>query len=603
MKFLRRNWAILLAASLIPFVVLLAVLQQDWIRQMGERERFRLRQGLFVAAGELVSAFQRELLLAPLAIAPPLESFGNGAAARRGAAADPYSAALASGDWSFFAERWRGWKNYALDPSIVKAVHLVQRRQEATPVVRSWNGRSFVREGDQALVARIVSVLEANEAPHSRDSGLIHVGGEEWDLVPLPDSHGLLLVVRYDLGELTSKVLPRLADIHLDPMTDYRFRIVDRETGAVLYRTDPKAGDAGFDQPDLRIGLFRRNFGALDGLGFDLRGTARQDAPLLVLPQAGDDEKSREAQIAAFFDRLLGESVWTIEAVHRNGSLAGVARASTIRNLLASSGILLLLAASIVALAFSNRRALALAARQEEFVASVTHELKTPLAVIGSAASNLADGIVRDRDATLRYGSTIGAETRRLVAMIDKLLFYTRLGSTRAAGRESVDIGALAASVIAERTPDFEALGFRVEKSLPREPLLVRGDESALRLVVANLVANVIIHAAGGAYLGIFVAEEGGKGRRRGEKTVVLRVDDRGPGIPRRERKTVFEAFYRGRLARERQEPGTGIGLNLVRRVVQAHGGGVTLESAEGFGTSVAMTLPLAGKGSDDGTA
>ncbi len=606
-KFLRRNWALLLAAALIPFVILLAYLQQEWIREMGERERARLRQGLFVAAGELASAFQRELLLAPIAIAPPegdtAPSSGNGK--RPQDRIDSYGAALVSGNWSFFGERWRAWRNYALDPDIVTAVHLIQLRRDPAQIVRSWNGTSFSVEKDQGLSERILSTLRSEADMAVRDRGLIRSGDEEWDVVPLPDSHGLVLLVRYNLDALIHTVLPRLADLHLGAMSDYRFRIVDRESGAVIYRTDPKAGDTGFAQPDIRMGLFRRNFGATDSLLAQQPGQPGDAQPVrdAVLLVGGGSGKSRDVQIANLFDRVLGESIWTIEAVHRNGSLASVVRGSIIRNLLASTGILLLLVATIIVLALSNRRALALAARQEEFVASVTHELKTPLAVIGSAAANMADGIVKERESTVRYGTTIAAESRRLGAMIDKLLLYTRLGATQDAGNEEVDVGALTAAVVAERAAELEGLGFRVEKSLPATPLIVRGDGNALRLAVANLIANVIIHAAEGAYLGIFVTREEGTRRHRGEAFAVIRIDDRGPGIPRRERKAIFEAFYRGRLARDKQEPGSGIGLNLVRRVAAAHGGGVTLESAEGFGTSVSMNIPLTRRGAGNGKA
>ncbi len=603
-KFLRRNWALILAAALIPFVILLAYLQQEWIREMGERERARLRQGLFVAGGELAAAFQRELLLAPIAIAPPESAIGSdGTDGRRGPdRIDPYGAALVSGNWAFFSERWRAWRNYALDPDIVAAVHLIQLRHDSDPIVRSWNGTSFILEKDAALSRRILSTLRAVADSATRDKGLIRSGMEEWDVVPLPESHGLVLLVRYDLEALIHTVLPHLADIHLGAMSDYRFRILDRESGQVIYRTDPKSGDAGFKQPDIRMGLFRRNFGpAAD----HFLGLAEAGQPGIsdLLPGGKMSAKERDARIAGIFDRVLGESAWTIEAVHKNGSLASVVRASIIRNLLASTGILLLLVATIVVLALSNRRALALAARQEEFVASVTHELKTPLAVIGSAAANMADGIVKERESTVRYGTTIAAEARRLGAMIDKLLLYTRLGASREAGTDEVDVGALAASVVAERGADLEKLGFRVERSLPSVPLVVRGDATALRLAIANLVANVIIHAADGAYLGVFVTREAGCKRHRGESLAVIRIDDRGPGIPRREKKAVFEAFFRGKRAREKQEAGSGIGLNLVWRVTLAHGGSVTLESAEGFGTSIAMSIPLAPKGLIDGKA
>lgn len=597
MKFLRRNWALLLAFLLIPLVGLLAALQLAWIGDMGDRERIRLRQGLFASAGELALAIQREILLAPWTLAHR-EDAGAGGASRSGS----FTGALASGDWTFFSARRDNWKALALDPDILAAIHLIAAGKAPGPTVLTWKEGRFSPEPADALAGDILGAVDGTEG----GSGLPRLfrrGAEEWELLPVPGEKGLVLLLRFDLSVLSGMVLPRLAVTHLEAMTDYRFRVLDRSTGAVLYRGPEDTGkaaakeggqpppaepdDSDFDQPDMRLGLFRQDFIAPGLAERDLSPyTTRSAAPVLIF------RASRQTGEAALRDLGDRDALWILEAVHRGGSLASVVRASTIRSTVASLGILLLLGAALVVLAFANRRSSRLAARQEEFIAAVTHELKTPLAVIGTAAENLSDGIVREPAALQRYGSTIRKESLRLASMIDKLLFYARLGSAQAPGRERVDLSDLAREVLAEKDAELAALGFRVEASFPETPVAVPCDPTALRHVLLNLVSNVIVHASAGGYLGIIVTIEPPR-KPSDPGRAVIRVDDRGPGIPRRERKAVFEAFFRGRRARDNQEPGSGIGLNLVRRVVQAHGGSVRLDSNEGFGTSLSIRLPL----------
>jgi two-component system phosphate regulon sensor histidine kinase PhoR len=603
--FLRRNWAIILACLLIPLVALLAVLQLTWIRDMGERERVRLRQGLFLAGGNLVAAFQRELLLAPGALAPPPKPVAKALAPGAGHPGS-FRASVVSGDWSFFDERWEAWRNYALDPSIVSEIHLIVVAGGSESRVATWKNGTFMKEPDRALGDTIVSRIPST-SDHGAPRALIRAEGEEWFYLPIPDEAGLWLLVRYDAESLSARLLPLLAEQYLGTMSDYRFRIVERGTGRTLWRSDAKVGDEGFGLPDLRLGMFRQDIlrsarSALNAVTVQTGGSrqGRSDADsLLFVLRAGRNiiaDRGSSSDSGLALDPHEADSLWALEAVHRGGSLASVVRASMFRSAAASSGILLLLMASLIILALANRRATRLAARQEEFVASVTHELKTPLAVIGSAADNLADGIVSAPEAAARYGGAIKGETKRLIAMIDKLLLYTRIGSGRAAGNEEVDIADLAREVIAEREVEFAELRLRVELALPSSPLMVRGDAESLRHAIANLVSNVLVHAAEGGYIGIFVKRERQPGRTgRGKKAAwraVIRVDDKGPGIPRRERRTVFEAFYRGKRAQDRQEAGSGIGLNLARRVARAHGGIVALDSTEDFGSSFSIIFP-----------
>jgi signal transduction histidine kinase len=132
--------------------------------------------------------------------------------------------------------------------------------------------------------------------------------------------------------------------------------------------------------------------------------------------------------------------------------------------------------------------------------------------------------------------------------------------------------------------------GLAVKRELPPDLPDVIGDAAALRRAVANLLANSVKFAASGGRATVR-ATCGGSGR-----TVLLRVEDRGPGIPAPERERVFEPFYRGSAAQRNETPGSGLGLSLVRRVVLAHGGRVHVEQPAAGGTAVVVELPAAPK-------
>jgi signal transduction histidine kinase len=134
----------------------------------------------------------------------------------------------------------------------------------------------------------------------------------------------------------------------------------------------------------------------------------------------------------------------------------------------------------------------------------------------------------------------------------------------------------------------LQQAGLVVERSLPADLPRVRGDAAALRRVIANLIANAVKFAGAGGSLAIRAAAP------PGARAVVLRVEDRGPGIAREERERVFEPFYRGPAAERNRTPGSGLGLSLVRHVVRAHGGRVRAEAREGGGAALVVELPAA---------
>ena len=241
-----------------------------------------------------------------------------------------------------------------------------------------------------------------------------------------------------------------------------------------------------------------------------------------------------------------------------------------------------------VLLVVLTRRAERLRLQQMEFVAGITHELNTPIAAVTSAGQNLADGIVREPVQVIRYGAMIAKEARRLSDTVTQLLDFAGLQSReRALRREPVDVAAMLGDAIAQCRWIAQEQGVVLEERVPRDLPLVEGDPLALTRAVQNLVANAIRHGAEGRWAGVTARADGGR--------VVIRVEDRGPGIAPRDARRIFEPFFRGRHSSRVR--GSGLGLAIVRQVAQAHGGSIRVER-RARGTAFVLTLRAAASSS-----
>jgi signal transduction histidine kinase len=227
-----------------------------------------------------------------------------------------------------------------------------------------------------------------------------------------------------------------------------------------------------------------------------------------------------------------------------------------------------------------------------DFVATVSHELRTPLTVIRSAAQNLSAGVVSDPAQAKQYGDLIEAEGRRLTDMVEQVLEYAGLSGNRTLSRtHAVDAGAIAREVVESSAAlfDVERVEIALDIAEPMPPVLA--DEHALRRALQNLVTNAFKYGADGRWIGVSVTSAKA---RSGANEVHLSVTDRGRGIDPGDLPHIFEAFYRGRYAVDRQIHGNGLGLSLVKRIAEAHGGRVTVESTPGQGATFTIHLPAA---------
>jgi signal transduction histidine kinase len=283
---------------------------------------------------------------------------------------------------------------------------------------------------------------------------------------------------------------------------------------------------------------------------------------------------------------------WQLLVKHRAGSVDAAIGRLRARNLFISSGILLLLAFAVGLVLVSAERARRLASQQMEFVASVSHELRTPLAVIRSAGENLADGVVDDRSQIRRYGALIAGEGRRLTDMVEQVLEFAGVQSGRRRFEpRPTEVTAVLDGALATCAPLVEEGGFELEDAIEAELPMVMADSAALQRAVQNLLTNAMKYSGMSRWVGLRVVTAAGT---RG-RVVRISVEDRGLGIDPADRAHVFEPFYRGQQAAALQIHGSGLGLSLVRKIVDAHGGRVDVVSTPGSGSTFTIELPALG--------
>jgi signal transduction histidine kinase len=260
-----------------------------------------------------------------------------------------------------------------------------------------------------------------------------------------------------------------------------------------------------------------------------------------------------------------------------------------LKNMLVSSVILTLLGMSIVLMVRSSRRAQRLAQQKMEFVAAISHELRTPLAVICSAGENLADGVVPDPARARQYGAVIHSEGRRLAEMVDQALEFAGVQS----GRKSYVLRPLGVRDLVQRAinacqAQIHDADVQIDLRVPDNLPLIMADPVELTRALQNLIRNAIKYGGERRWVGIQVQPQVGA---RGSE-LSISIHDTGMGIAPEDIAHIFEPFYRSREAVAAQIHGSGLGLSLVRHIVEGHGGRVTVASTPGQGSVFTILLP-----------
>jgi signal transduction histidine kinase len=337
----------------------------------------------------------------------------------------------------------------------------------------------------------------------------------------------------------------------------------------------------------------------------DLAALAR-DAAAPLLARLADERQvalavvdRRGRAIAAWgaLDGLEGVTVpceevlpfWRVRAVPAaRDPEAGMARWRIF--LLSGLVALMLVAIGAGALLASRavERSLALARLKSEFVAHVSHELRTPLTSIRMFAELLRSGRAKTEEKRRDYLERIEAESARLQRLIDDLLDFARLEAGRKEYRFAPgDAGEVAEEAVAAVGAQLLEAGFAVDLDVLRPLPAVRLDRESLRAALENLLSNARKYAADRRRVTVRVASR--------PPAVEIEVADEGIGIDEAELPRLFEKFFRGRDAAELNVPGSGLGLALVKRVVEDHGGTIAVRSRKGEGTAFTIALPALG--------
>lgn len=257
------------------------------------------------------------------------------------------------------------------------------------------------------------------------------------------------------------------------------------------------------------------------------------------------------------------------------GALTGAA----LLTVLVAMGLLLRLA----------RRDVALSEMKSNFVADVSHELKTPLALIRMFAETLRTRTDIPNEKRVEYYAIIERESNRLTNLINNILDFARIDAGRKEYRlQPTDVVAAVRETYASYREQLDREGFEHHLSIAEGLPNVDADRDAIVQILVNLINNAIKYSEDEKHLVIEVTAD----TRRGNRGVLISVHDRGIGIRPEERAYLTEGFYRADDARVRQKSGTGLGLALVKHIVEAHHGSLDVESRLIKGSTFRVFLP-----------
>ena len=583
------------AATLLALLGLLGTLQYRWLGEVSNAERDRLRATLRARATDFGRDFDRELTGAYLAFradtallsADPASALADAFARAQGESSvggiiksvyvfdvsgddadgtlrllDPASRTLTATPWPADLEQFR--------------------RRPARPFPSGLGLPGLIGDAiDPAIPALVVSLPAVKR---------LETDGH-FTIVRDTAAATRVAILRLDAERLQRQLLAQLVARHFGvaAASEYHVAVVSRAPGGrVIYASSPEGVTPA--NADVAAGLFDLRLDELQPLetiGAAAAATAKSSTPpmkdrvsVTIVRRAQSDDAAH-----VMMTRGDGQGAWQVLVRGKAGSLEAVVARSRNRNVAVGLGILAVLAASLVFVIGSAQRQHRLAQQQMEFVAAVSHELRTPLAVIRSAGENLADGVVTDAEQVKTYGSLVRSEGRRLSDMVERVMEFA--GVTAAAPlrtRDDVDLAEIVSEAVNGVAADARERGVTVTMAIESGLPPLAGDPEALRSAVQNVIANAIKYSRGGGAVEASADRDGDRVR--------VVVTDRGIGIDAEDLPHVFKPFYRGRRAVDAQIRGTGVGLSVVRRVVDRHHGHVTIESRAGEGTRVVLTFP-----------
>ena len=596
------RFTILVIAALLVLLSVLAFLQYRWLGQISDGERERLQRNLQSDTQRFADDFNREMQNAYF-------NFQIDADAWR------------KKDWSEFNERHKFWSEKTTYPNLIKDFYFVELESQSvsrfnrenkafeavqwTENLNKLKPKFMIKESFQPVAEEIPALLmPIHEMEKSFERIIVRTPVTE-DIKASPvetlKKYGVL-IIELDETVIKNQVLPELVKKYFseNESANYKLAVSNKENQLIFQTGNLTATDANarlFElSPDNFIFFANREMlPAVQGerrktMVFSKTETQKsesnpaQNSNRRVEMKVTTNEKPR----VRVFERNQPDenAAWTLNIQHTAGSLEQFIANTRNKNLAISFGILSLLAMSVVLIFLSAQRARRFAQKQVDFVSAVSHEFRTPLAVIYSAGENLTDGVVSNRQQIERYGNLIKREGKKLSSMVEQILEFAgaRSGKRKYDFRR-VDVGAVVENALAECQPLLQEKGFMVETDVAENLPRILADENALGQAIQNLIANSVKYSNGNAWLKLTATN--------GDDKIKITVEDKGIGIAPKDLKHIFKPFYRSKAVIDEQIHGNGLGLSLVRQTVEAHGGKIAVESQIGKGSRFTIDLSL----------
>lgn len=629
------------AAALLVLIAALATLQYRWLGQISDAERDRMTSNLGAHSTGLAQEFDHELTRA-------YATFQLDASA-----SDENLAAKLAARHERWTERAR-YPRLVREVYIARPTESAVTLQRFSPTTRFIEPVEW--PATLAPVRDAIASHTPRRAEVPREASgtflIATLPTTVWDQIPalvipmpvvfintldtkapgpthsLPDFSGMtaFVIVQLDRDYLVKELLPAMVEQRFRSAgTEYQVAVVSAAANNVVYTSDQSFSPASSSKADASAELFQVRLQEFSSLISETRRftteatlpkqtievhrlettprseppgmapswtASRGNAPVSIMVQQSLGVRERAAIMTGAATALSSRPMpnaprWRLVVKHPSGSLEAAVNAARRRNIVVSTSVMALLGISVGFLIVTTRRAQELAQQQMEFVAAVSHELRTPLAVIRSAADNLADGVVHEHPQVKKYGDLMRVEGRRLSEMVEQILELAGIQSgQRSFALRPVPVVPLLHDIVRSSSTLVDDAQLEVEFDIPDTLPPVLGDEAALRRVFQNLIGNAIKYGASGRWVGIRARSAG--------REIVVSVADRGIGIPAAEQTRIFEPFYRAPNVVDAQIQGAGLGLSLVQRIVEAHGGRISVHSAEGSGSEFSVHLPAA---------
>ncbi len=226
---------------------------------------------------------------------------------------------------------------------------------------------------------------------------------------------------------------------------------------------------------------------------------------------------------------------------------------------------------------------------RKEFVANVSHELKTPLTTIKSYTETLLDGVIDDRDLSVNFLQVVDSETERMARLVRDLLQLSGLDFQRSKwNKKAVDLKKIIEEIILKLDVSVKNKKQQIHlnlNDLKGNDTIIYADKDRMGQAILNLLGNSIKYTPEGGHIKIDICIR--------EDKLILEIEDNGIGIPEKDLARIFERFYRVDKARARELGGTGLGLSIAKEIIEAHEGTIEIFSQEGKGTKTVIRLPI----------